>query len=247
MNKYDKKSLSVFQYCLLLLFISILFIGAIFNIYINYLAKGKTWDIYPYAEIIWVVLSVLITLKAKSFKLLVLSVLIFLFLDSWVDLMAMGHQAWWIGPPILIEWKWDSVNTDYLLHQYWFYKWTLQVPVRCLALTLCVLNPFQDDKRNLKQKFFAIIFIFAGLNIIWASASHDMLFYFVWYGLYDPNYPYFHYMPPEGTWNLYNMLFIRIPIMYAISISLIYLGKKIYNTNYSKIDIKNNLANNNLS
>jgi len=216
----------------LVILFSIISFGAIFNIYINYLGKGMVWDLYPYAEILWVILSVIIVLKTKTFKLLIIAVILFFFLDAWLDLVAMGHHAWWAGEPILIEWKWGIVDTEPLLQQYWFYKWTLQVPVRCLALSLMVNNPFEEDF-SLKNSFLVIIFVFAGLNVIWASASHDFLFYFIWYGLYDPNYPYFHYMPPAGTWNLYNMLFIRIPIMYTIGIILILIGKK-----FKKIDFK---------
>lgn len=224
---YENGSRSWYQYIFILYFIFTLSLGAFFNIYINYLGKGETWDLYPYAEILWVIISVVITFKVKNFKHLILAIIIFLFLDGWVDLVAMGHHSWWAGPPILIEWKWWG-----LLRQYWFFKWVLQVPARCLALAVCVIRPFEDNE-NGRRKLLAIILIYIGLNVIWASAGQDMLFYFVWRGLYDPSFPYFHYMPPAGTWNLYNMLFLRIPIMYSIGFLLIYFSKRINDNLYN--------------
>ena len=206
--------------------IIILLIGAIYNININYLGKGGTWDLYPYAEICWVIISILISFRTKSFKLLIYTILIFQFLDSFVDLIAMGHNSWWAGSPTLIEWKWGIVNTAPLLQQYWFFTWTLQVPIRLIFLSWVLVRQFKD-KNPLKFRFLAFIFISAGLNIIWISCSQDVLFYFVWYGKYDPNFHYFFYLPPAGTWNLYNMLFFRIPVLYGISIVLIFAGKKL--------------------
>jgi hypothetical protein len=217
----------------ILLSIVILIIGAIFNIYINYLGKGAIWDLYFYAEIFWVFLSILLSLRAKSFKHLILIVIAFQFLDSFVDLIAMGHQSWWAGPPLLTEWQWGIVDTDPLLQQYWFFTWILQVPTRLITVAFVLVRHFKD-KILLKFRLLALIFISAGLNIIWISSSQDFVFYVVWYGKYDLSFPYFFYLAPEGFWNLGNMLFLRIPVLYAISIVLIFVGKKILSENYEK-------------
>ncbi len=221
-----EESSILFQYSLISVYIIILSIGAFFNIYINYIGKGETWDLYPYAEIFWVVLSIIITLRTKTFKQLIFAVIIFLFLDSFVDLVAMGHHSWWAGPPLLIEWKWSTVDPG-LLQKYWFFKWVVQVPVRCLVISISILNPFEKKIKH-RDGFIVLLCISTGLNIIWLAAPQDVLFYFVWYGLYDPNFHYFFYLAPAGTWNLYNMLFFRVPLGIAIGIILILIGKKIY-------------------
>ena len=222
----DEKRKSTIIFFIIIVYVLILSIGVCFNIQINYLGKGNVWDLYPLAEVLWVIISVVICLKVNNYRKLVFAVIIFLLLDSGVDLVAMGHQTWYAGPPIIIEWKWGIVDTEPLLTQYWFFKWTLQTPVRCLALALVISNPFRENL-NHKYNFLVVCLVCGGLNVIWASASHDFLFYFVWWQKYDFNFPYFHYMSPAGTWNFYNMLFIRIPIMYGIGIPLIYIGKKI--------------------
>ncbi|TFG21755.1 MAG: hypothetical protein EU529_12530, partial [Promethearchaeota archaeon] len=179
-----EESSKLFQYSLISVYIIILSIGALFNIIINYIGKGETWDLYPYAEILWVVLSIIITLRTKTFKQLIFAVIILLFLDSFVDLVAMGHHSWWAGPPLLIEWKWSIVPPG-LLQKYWFFKWVLQVPVRCLAISISILNPFEKKMKH-RDGFIVLLCISTGLNIIWLAAPQDALFYFIWRGLYDP-------------------------------------------------------------
>src|SRR5579862_9761854 len=71
--------------------------GAVVNIRMNYLGKGGTWDIYPVAEIFWVGCSVFVVGWCTSLKRLVAAVVGFQFLDSFVDLCAMGNHAWWGG------------------------------------------------------------------------------------------------------------------------------------------------------
>ena len=49
-------------------YIIVLTIGTIFNIRINYLGKGGNWDLYPIIEILWLIASVLISLKVSNYK-----------------------------------------------------------------------------------------------------------------------------------------------------------------------------------
>ena len=222
----EENHLNWLKYFFFIFFIVILCIGAIFNIFINYLGKNESWDLYPYAEVMWVIFSIIITLRTKSLKGLILAVILFQFLDSFVDLVAMGHHSWWGGPPILIEWQWAIVDTEPLLRQYWFYTWILQVPIRSITLALNVSNLFKK-KVDIKYEFLVLLLIFLGLYALWFSSPQDFLFYFVWYGLYDPNFHYFFYLDPKGTWNLYNMLFFRVPLGIGVCIVLILTSRKI--------------------
>ena len=70
-----------------------------------------------------------------------------------------------------------------------------------------------------------LAFIAAGLNLIWFTAPQDVLFFFVWLGLYDIRYPYFDYLPPEGMWNLWNMLLLRVPIGVGAGSLLVWGGR----------------------
>jgi hypothetical protein len=68
-------------------------------------------------------------------------------------------------------------------------------------------------------------FIAAGLNLIWLTAPQDVLYFFVWLGLYDARYPYFDYLPPQGMWNLWNMLLLRVPIGVGAGSLLVWAGR----------------------
>ena len=150
-----------------------------------------------------------------SRRRLVLAVIALLFLDSFVDLCAMGNHCWWAGPSLLIEWKWQSLREDHLLYKfvyaYWACTWGMQVPLRRIAMARTVSGGWGRQ----------FLFIALGLNLIWATAPQDVLFLFVWLGFYNAQYPYFSYLPPEGFWNLWNMLFLRVPIGVAIGALLI--------------------------
>ena len=143
-----------------------------------------------------------------------------MFLDSWVDVCAMGGASWWAGPPVLVEWKWDDLRARGVIYQwvyaYWAVTWGMQVPLRCFAMAWVLCDG--------SWKRFALIA--AGLNLIWLTSAPDVLFYFVWLGLYDASYPYFDYLPPEGTWNLWNMLLLRVPIGVGAGSLLVWGGMR---------------------
>jgi hypothetical protein len=176
------------------------------NVAINYLGKGSQWDVYPAAELGWVIVSVVVVAKTTSPRRLFVAVIVLLLLDSFVDECAMGNACWWASPPVLVEWKWselrDSGRLYPLIYGYWFCTWGLQVPARCFALARAVSGGW--------GRMFWIVSL--GLNLIWFTAPQDVLFYFVWLGLYDWNARYFDYLPPAGFWNLWNMLLLRVPI-----------------------------------
>jgi hypothetical protein len=125
------------------------------------------------------------------------AVVLLLFVDSFMDAVAMG-QAWFAGPPVVVEWRWHAVDQRWL-YVYWASKWGLQVPLRCFVMAWSC-----GARRPL--------LVALGLNLIWITAPQDVLFYFVWRGLYDSHFHYFHYLPPRNFWNLWNMLFLRVPI-----------------------------------
>jgi hypothetical protein len=192
--------------------------GAAANIWINYLGKGSTWDIYPAAESFWVLCSVVVVLLCGSMRRLVIAVIALLFLDSWVDLCAMGEHSWWAGPPLLTEWKWNTLGANFhtLIYGYWAFTWAIQVPLRCIAMARAVSGSWG------RQCFIIAL----GLNLIWFTAPQDVLYHFVWWGIYDANHPYFSYLPPEGFWNLWNMLLLRVPIGVAVGALLVSAGRK---------------------
>jgi hypothetical protein len=196
----------------------ILSTAAAANIRINYLGKGSHWDIYAAAEILWVLCSVLIVPACTSLKRLVLAIIALQFLDSFVDLCAMGNPCWWASPRILIEWKWNALADAHVLQKYiylyWACTWAIQVPLRCFAIAWVASGGWG-------RKF---LLISLGLNIIWFTAPQDVLFYFVWCGLYDSHYSYFDYLPPEGFWNLSRMILFRVPIGVSIGALLIRAG-----------------------
>jgi hypothetical protein len=191
------------------------------NVWINFIGKGRKWDLYPLAEALWVACSVVVVIvlaRRPSMKRLAAVVIALMFLDSFVDLCAMGGKCWWAGPPVLVEWKWVALRAHGVLYRYlyayWAVTWGMQVPLRCFAMA-CV-------SCGGSWKRFALIA--AGLNLIWLTAPQDVLYFFVWLGLYDASYPYFDYLPPEGMWNLWNMLLLRVPIGVGVGSLLVWGG-----------------------
>jgi hypothetical protein len=61
------------------------------------------------------------------------------------------------------------------------------------------------------------------LLLIWVTAPQDVLFYFVWYGLYDARFHDFHYLPPKNLWN---MLLLRVPIGVGAGAWLVQRGRR---------------------
>ena len=207
---------------LLCAFALTLAVEAAANVAINFLGKGRTWDLYPPAELFWVaasVAAVVVLARRPSLGRLASVVVALMFVDSFVDACAMGHANWWAGPPVLVEWKWDALRSRGVLYPhvyaYWAVTWGMQVPLRCFALAWVAAA---DSWRRFG-------FIAAGLNLIWLTAPQDVLYYFVWLGLYDASHPYFDYLPPAGTWNLWNMLLLRVPIGVAGGALLVWAGR----------------------
>ena len=192
------------------------------NVWINYVGKGRTWDLYPLAQAFWVacsVVAVVVLARRPSTTRLVAVVIVLMFLDSFVDVCAMGHECWWAGPPVLVEWKWDALRARgemyRYLYAYWAVTWGMQVPLRCFAIAWVLCG----------SSWRRFAFIAAGLNLIWLTSAPDVLYYFVWLGLYDAGHPYFDYLPPEGTWNLWNMLLLRVPIGVGAGSLLVWAGR----------------------
>jgi hypothetical protein len=123
--------------------------------------------------------------------------------------------------PVLVEWKWDALRARgeiyRYIYAYWAVTWGMQVPLRCFAIAWVVCGGGAGSWRR-----FA--FIATGLNLIWLTAPQDVLYYFVWLGLYDAAHPYFDYLPPEGMWNLRNMLLLRVPIGVGAGSLLVWVG-----------------------
>jgi hypothetical protein len=144
-------------------------------------------------------------------------VIALLFLDSFVDLCAMGQSSWWGGPPLLTEWKWNCLGANFhkLIYGYWACTWAIQVPLRCVALARAVSGDWA-------RRCFLIAL---GLNLIWFTAPQDVLYGVVWRGLHDLNPSYFSYLPPEGFWNLWNMFLLRLPIGVGVGALLIRAGR----------------------
>jgi hypothetical protein len=192
------------------------------NVWINFIGKGRTWDLYPLAEAFWEACSVVVVIllaRRPSMRQLAAVVTFLMFLDSFVDVCAMGHETWWAGSPVLVEWKWGAHRAQGVLYRYiyayWAVMWGMQVPLRCFVMAWVLCGG--------SWKRFALIA--AGLNLIWLTSAPDILFYFVWLGLYDAAYPYFAYLPPEGTWNLWNMLLLRVPIGVGAGSLLVWAGR----------------------
>jgi hypothetical protein len=64
-----------------------------------------------------------------------------------------------------------------------------------------------------------------GLNLIWFTNVQDVLYYFVWLGLYNTHIHYFFYLRPDGFWNLWNVLLLRVPVGVTIGVLLVRAGK----------------------
>ena len=191
------------------------------NVWINFIGKGRTWDLYPLAQAFWVacsVVAVIAVARRPSGRRLVGVVIALMFLDSWVDVCAMGNECWWAGPPVLVEWKWDALRARGEIYRYvyayWAVTWGMQVPLRCFAIAWVLCG----------SSWRRFAFIATGLNLIWLTAPQDVLYHFVWLGLYDAAYPYFDYLPPEGRWNLWNMLLLRVPIGVGAGSLLVWAG-----------------------
>lgn len=196
------------------------------NVWINFIGKGRTWDLYPLAQAFWVacsVAAVIVVARRPSGRRLVAVLIALMFLDSFVDQCAMGNACWWAGPPVLVTWKWDALRARgeiyHYLYAYWALTWGMQVPLRCLAIAWVLRGGDRGSWRR-----FALIA--TGLNLIWLTAPQDVLYHFVWLGLYDADYPYFDYLPPEGTWNLWNMLLLRVPIGVGAGSLLVWAGMR---------------------
>ena len=151
------------------------------NVWINFVGKGGTWDLYPLAQAFWVACSVVVVIvlaRRPSMKRLAWVVIVLMFLDSFVDVCAMGsHECWWAGPPVLVEWKFDALRARgemyRYLYAYWAVTWGMQVPLRCFAIAWVLCDG--------SWKRFTLIA--AGLNLIWLTAAQDFLYFFVWLGL----------------------------------------------------------------
>jgi len=208
---------------LLVAYALVLSVEAGANVWINFVGKGGTWDLYPLAQAFWVACSVVVVIvlaRRPSMKRLAWVVIVLMFLDSFVDVCAMGsHECWWAGPPVLVEWKFDALRARgemyRYLYAYWAVTWGMQVPLRCFAMAWVLCN----------SSWRRFAFVATGLNLIWLTAPQDVLYYFVWLGLYDAAYPYFDYLPPEGTWNLWNMLLLRVPIGVGAGSLLVWAGR----------------------
>ena len=192
------------------------------NVWINFIGKGRTWDLYPAAQAFWVACSVVVVIvlaRRPSMKRLAWVVIVLMFLDSFVDVCASCGERWWAVPPVLVEWEWDALRARgemyRYLYAYWAVMWGMQVPLRCFAMAWVMCGS--------SRRRFA--FIATGLNLIWLTAPQDVLYHFVWLGLYDAAYPYFDYLPPEGTWNLWNMLLLRVPIGVGAGSLLVWAGR----------------------
>src|SRR5688500_16785726 len=210
---------------LLVAYALVLGVEAAGNVWINFIGKGRTWDLYPLAEAFWVacsVVAVVVVARRPSAKRLAGVVIALMFLDSFVDVCAMGHESWWAGEPVLVEWKWDALRARGEIYRYvyayWAVTWGMQVPLRCFAIAWVVCGGGEAGS----WRRFA--FIATGLNLIWLTAPQDVLFYFVWLGLYDAAHLYFDYLPPEGRWNLWNMLLLRVPIGVGAGSLLVWVG-----------------------
>src|SRR3954463_8924986 len=107
---------------LLIAYALVLGIEAAADIWINFMGKGRTWDLYPLAEAFWVACSVVVVIvlarRRTWMKRLAAVVIVLMFLDSFVDLCAMGHESWWAGPPVLVEWKWDALRAQGVIYPY---------------------------------------------------------------------------------------------------------------------------------
>ena len=193
------------------------------NVAINFVGKGRTWDMYPLGQALWLACSVAAVValaRRPSMGRLSWVIVGLMFIDSFVDVCAMGHATWWAGPPALAEWTWDELRAGGVLYRYlyayWAVTWGMQVPLRCFALA------WVTSGRSWSR--FALIA--SGLNLIWLTAPQDLLYYFVWLGLYDASHPYFDYLPPEGAWNLWNMLLLRVPIGVGAGSLLVWAGRE---------------------
>jgi hypothetical protein len=193
----------------------IISVGAIANIWINHIAKGS-WDFYPVAEILWVLCSIFVLTICGTTRGLVLGVIALLFLDSFVDMCAMGDPFWWGTPPRLIQWSWEMrPHGERLVAAYWLCLGGIQIPARCFAMAWVAAGGW--------GRKFGLMAL--GLNLIWFTNVQDVLYYFVWSGDYHIHEHYFFSLRPDGFWNLWNVLLLRVPIGVTIGVLLVRAGK----------------------
>ena len=81
---------------LLVAYALVLSVEAGANVWINFIGKGRTWDLYPLAQAFWVACSVVVVIvlaRRPSMKRLAWVVIVLMFLDSFVDVCAMGAAS----------------------------------------------------------------------------------------------------------------------------------------------------------
>src|SRR4051794_36190123 len=86
------------QRLLLVAYALVLGVEAAGNVWINFIGKGRTWDLYPLSQAFWVacsVAAVIVVARRPSAKRLAGVVIFLIFLDSFVDVCAMGGKCWW--------------------------------------------------------------------------------------------------------------------------------------------------------
>jgi hypothetical protein len=189
---------------------------AVVNLWINHIAKGS-WDFYLIAEILWVLCSIFVLAICGTTRGLVIAVITLPFLDSFVDMCAIGDPFWWGTPPRLIQWYWENrPHGERLVSAYWLCFGGLQIPVRCFAMAWVGAGGWG-------RKFCLIAL---GLIVIWSTNVQDVLYYFVWLGDYNIHENYFFDHRPDGFWNLWNFLFLRVPIGVTIGVLLVRAGKR---------------------
>ncbi|HEY1717747.1 MAG TPA: hypothetical protein VGH42_05555 [Verrucomicrobiae bacterium] len=188
---------------------------AVANLWINHVAKGS-WDFYLVAEILWVLCSIFILPMCGTTRGLVLAVIALPFLDSFVDMCAIGDPFWWGTPPRLIQWYWETrPHGERLVSAYWLCFGGLQIPARCFAMAWVAAGGW--------GRKFGLIAL--GLILIWLTNIEDVLYYFVWLGDYNIHENYFFCLRPDGFWNLWNILFLRVPIGVTVGVLLVRAGK----------------------
>src|SRR4051812_25524288 len=113
---------------LLVAYALVLSVEAGANIWINIVGRGGNWDLYPLAQAFWVacsVVAVIVLARGPSMKRLAWVVIVLMFLDSFVDVCATGHECWWAGPPVLVEWKWDALRARGEMYRYLYAYWAV--------------------------------------------------------------------------------------------------------------------------
>ena len=100
--------------------------------WINFIGKGRTWDLYPPAQAFWVacsVVAVIVVGRRPSGRRLVGGVIALVFLDSFVDQCAVGNACWWARPPVLVAWQSSVLPLTQL---------TLRSALRTSSISICL-------------------------------------------------------------------------------------------------------------